>query len=127
MMVKLKSAFAEWVEGERNAEETLNVLVDLLASVQDRLEPLEETEKVLRGQISEVVEKGFGGQAEVRGYGKFAITGPMVRVSYDRSKLDALVTKLVRVNPELAREIANCRSETGVAGGLRISKEKRGK
>lgn len=87
--------------------------------------PLEETKKVLRSHISEVVERQ-GGASELPGYGKFAIRNATITKSYDSKELDALVMDLVKQGlGDVAAAVANCKKESARTGGrLVITKEK---
>lgn len=116
--------YQAWQEGELPDLDALEMMTANLAAIEDSIEPLEETKKVLRAQISEVVERQ-GGAVELPGYGKFAIRNATVTKSYDSKALDALVMDLVKQGlGDVAQAVANCKKESARTGGLVITKEK---
>ncbi len=120
------NTYQRWQDGELSDAEALELLCRQLTSLQDRLEPLQFVEKQLRAWISEVVDRE-GGRAEVAGFGRLQITGAGTTTTYDRRRLDSLVTRLAAEGQsELAQEIAACRKESSRSGGLRIIRDKAG-
>lgn len=118
------NTYQRWQDGDLSDAEALELLCRQLTSLQDRLEPLQFVEKQLRAWISEVVDRE-GGRAEVAGFGRLQITGATTAASYDRRKLDSLVTRLAAEGQsELAQEIASFRKESSRSGGLRIVRDK---
>jgi hypothetical protein len=126
-MKSIQTIYADWQEGDITDQQALEILVKQLAAVEDSLVPLEETKKVLRSHISEVVEHQ-GGNVELPGYGKFAIRNATITKSYDSKELDALVMDLVKQGlGDVAQAVANCKKESARTGGLVITKEKENK
>ena len=116
-----KTTYELWQEGELQGETALPALYQTLASIKDSLEPLEDMQKTVRAQISEVVQRDFNGLANLEGVAQIRITEPSKIISYDWRKLDALVIQLTNAGyHEIARDITQCRSESGRVGGLRI-------
>ena len=62
---------------------------------------------------------------DLAGFGRLEIMPPSVTKGYDKKRLDQLVLDLAADAPELAALIAQCRTESARAGGLRIIREKR--
>jgi hypothetical protein len=116
-----KTIHQSWLDGDIDANTALRVLCGMLNANADRLEPLQETEKILRGQISEVVEH-LGGKVDLEGFGNLQITSASITTSYDARKIDGLVTKLTESYPEIARELASYRKESARTGSLRIKR-----
>lgn len=123
-MLNDKDTYEQWQEGELNDLEALKMLCQQLDSLQDRLEPLQEQEKVIRARISEVVEHQ-GGRAELQGFGSLMITNASLATSYNRKALDDLLDTLQKTNPEIGQALANCRQETARSGSLRITRFKK--
>ncbi len=120
----MQNIYQLWQAGELANEQALEELCQALDTLQDRLQPLQESEQVLRAQISEVVER-LGGRAELAGFGSLNITGASVTSHYDRRGLDKLVERLRdEGQADLAAEIASYRQESARSGGLRISRSK---
>jgi hypothetical protein len=119
-----QSILEQWQEGDLDNEAALTSLCKMLVSVKDSLEPLEDMQKAIRAQMSEIVSY-IGGKASVAGFGELKITEPTITTSYDYHQLDKLVIKLTEAgHADIARSIAECRRETPRAGGLRIDKAK---
>ncbi len=116
--------YQQWQAGELKDQDALEALIDWLNRVQDSLKPLEETEKLVRAQLSEVVERQ-GGRSTIKGFGNLSITRPTVTARYDRQGLDRLVERLQSEGQtELAGEILAFRSESMRSGYLQISRAK---
>jgi hypothetical protein len=114
--------FDKWQDGELTDQHFLEASSRRLANLQDSLEPLQETEKVIKNQISLVVER-LGGKANVPGFASFVITEPGQTVSYDSQKLDRLVAALISEGETaLAQNITACRKVGSRVGYLRITK-----
>jgi hypothetical protein len=123
-MSDYKTTYQLWEEGELTADDALDKLVASLDAVKDRLEPAQAEEKILRDQISMVLEHVTGGKkAQVRGY-ELIITEPGVTVSYDSKALDKLVIRLMEDYPAIAADIRACRKESSRAGSLRVTKSR---
>lgn len=122
-MVQIATTYQQWKENQIGSADALSRLVGQLDSIDDQLDPLEEHKKVLRAQISEIVED-LGGKVELPGYGALHNMSPSVTASYNREKLDGLVARLVATHPEIAQQISACRTESVRAGSLRITKAK---
>lgn len=116
----MESIYKQWQNGEISDKEALDALVEALNRVQDKIVPLQETEKILRVYLSEVVER-LGGRTEVEGFGLLQITSASLNARYDRKGLDELVGRLrYEGHADLADEIASYRQESSKAGGLVI-------
>jgi hypothetical protein len=121
------TTFKQFQEGEITPQHALAQIAQQLGSLQDRLEPFQEAEKLLRAQASEIVSY-LGGKADVDGFGTFTITAPSQTVSYDSKEMDRLVARLIsQGDTGLAQMITNCRKEGSRAGALRINRTKPGK
>lgn len=114
-----KTTFELWMEGDLDADSALQTLCEMLNSNADRLEPLQETEKILRGQISQIVEYK-GGKVDLEGFGNLMITGASVTTSYPAKDVDALVAKLAGMEGYewVAKELSGMRKESARAGGV---------
>jgi hypothetical protein len=111
-----------WQDGELRDQEFLDRAARRLASLQDNLEPLQATEKIIRSHISIVVDR-MGGKANVPGFASFVITEAGLTVTYDSSRLDKLVAALISEgNIEMAQRLTACRKEGSRSGSLRITK-----
>ena len=116
-----KLTFDRWNEGELSDEQTLRELLEALEQVKDRLEPLEAETKKLREQLSIVVYR-MGDRVDVPGYGRVENTAPTLTVSYDRTRLDNLVSALLKEgHRELAERINECRRESPRSGYFKIT------
>jgi hypothetical protein len=117
--------YRDWQDGTTPDQEALESLVWHLSVLEDNIEPLEATRKVLRGYISEVVERQPNSAVELVGYGKLAIRSASVTKSYDSKALDALVMRLIQEGQtELAQAVALCKKESSRVGGLVITKDR---
>lgn len=135
--------YAQWEAGELRSDEAIPLLVKQLANLQDRLEPLQHTEKAIRAQLSVMVDN-VGGKFEVPGYGKLNITSAGTTVTYDRKELDKFTAALEHEILELTLsgheseeyertridalvavvgKLKSCRKESSRSGGLRILKD----
>jgi hypothetical protein len=127
MLVKSNNPFEKFKDGEITGQVALDQIARHLDLIQDNLEPLQATEKVLRQQASEIVDY-LGGKADVAGFGTFTITAPSQTIQYDSKELDRLVVHLISGGyEELAKQITSCRKESSRAGSLRINRAKPGK
>ena len=116
--------FDLWQDGEITDDEFLEKTTNRLMAVQDSLEPLAETEKILKGHISLVVERQ-GGRASLPGIASFVNTAPALTVTYDAQQVDRLVAELTTEGHfELAQRLTACRKKGSRAGYLRITKAK---
>ena len=123
-MTQTLTPFEAWHQGDMAAEATLTELCRQLTAIEDRLDPMQETVKVLRSQISTVVAT-LGDKAEVTGFGKLENTPPTRIASYDKAELDRLVIQLsAEGHAEIAQAIARCKRETPRTGSLRITRTK---
>jgi hypothetical protein len=121
------TTFKQYQEGEITPQHALDQIARQLDSLQDQIEPLQATEKILRQQASEITE-ALGGKADVDGFGTFTITAPSQTVSYDSKEMDRLVARLIsQGDTGLAQMITNTRKEGSRAGSLRINRTKPGK
>jgi hypothetical protein len=126
-MIIPTTTFKQYQEGEITPQYALDQIARQLDSLQDQIEPLNATEKVLRQQASEIVDY-LGGKADVAGFGTFTITAPSQTIQYDSKELDRLVVHLISSGyEELAKQITSCRKESSRAGSLRINRAKPGK
>jgi hypothetical protein len=126
-MIIPTTTFKQYQEGEITPQHALDKIARQLDSLQDQIEPLNATEKVLRQQASEIVDY-LGGKADVAGFGTFTITAPSQTIQYDSKELDRLVVHLISSGyEELAKQITTCRKESSRAGSLRINRAKPGK
>jgi hypothetical protein len=126
-MIIPTTTFKQYQEGEITPQYALDQIARQLDSLQDQIEPLNATEKVLRQQASEIVDY-LGGKADVAGFGTFTITAPSQTIQYDSKELDRLVVNLIQAGyEELAKQITHCRKEGSRAGSLRINRAKPGK
>lgn len=122
--VSLEDIYREWQAGDLPDQGALESLVWHLGVLEDNIEPLEATRKVLRAYISEVVERQ-GGNVELPGYGRFQIRSATITKSYDAKALDQLIIRLTMEGQvELAQAIAVCKKEGSRNGGLVVTKEK---
>jgi hypothetical protein len=126
-MIIPTTTFKQYQEGEITPQHALDKIARQLDSLQDQIEPLNATEKVLRQQASEIVDY-LGGKADVAGFGTFTITAPSQTIQYDSKELDRLVVHLISGGyEELAKQITSCRKESSRAGSLRINRARPGK
>jgi hypothetical protein len=126
-MIIPTTTFKQYQEGEITPQYALDQIARQLDSLQDQIEPLNATEKVLRQQASEIVDY-LGGKADVAGFGTFTITAPSQTIQYDSKELDRLVVHLISGGyEELAKQITSCRKESSRAGSLRINRARPGK
>jgi hypothetical protein len=126
-MIIPTTTFKQYQEGEITPQHALDKIARQLDSLQDQIEPLNATEKVLRQQASEIVDY-LGGKADVAGFGTFTITAPSQTIQYDSKELDRLVVHLISSGyEELAKQITSCRKESSRAGSLRINRARPGK
>lgn len=123
-MKSIQAIWDEWQNGDIEDKEAIKELASQLSAVEDSLEPLEATRKVIRDYLSIVVERQPGSKFNLRGFGNLSIRDATITHSYDTKVLDNLITKLVLDYPEVAQQIAACRKESSRAGGLYIIKEK---
>ncbi len=122
-MENSKSIVEQWQDGEMSSEVALEMLCHSLDAVQNELAPLQGLEKQTRDQLSQIVERGFEGKAQVQGFGSLKITEPVQLISYDRKELDELVIELVgQGQSELAQRIQSFRRESSRIGSLRIDR-----
>jgi hypothetical protein len=123
-MKTIEKIWNDWQNGEIEDKEAIKELTRQLAVVEDSLEPLEATRKVIRDYLSVVVEQQPGSKITLKGFGNLSIRNAVTTHSYDTKSLDNLIAKLVIDYPEVAQQIAICRKESSRAGGLYILKEK---
>ena len=116
--------FEDWQAGDASSDVALRALTRDLGEVESQIAPLEAERAALRDQISQVLER-MGGRVDLAGFGRLEIMPPSVARGYDKKRLDQLVLDLAADAPELAALIAECRTESARAGGLRIIREKR--
>lgn len=117
------TTFDDWADGRMNDADALRALCRDLGEVESQLAPLEAERQQLRDQISRVLDRA-GGKAQIAGFGGLEITSPSIVRSYDKKALDRLLLDLASEAPEMAARIAQCRTESARAGGLRITREK---
>lgn len=117
------STFEDWQEGLVPDMDALRVLCSDLGEVESDLAPLQEQREALRAQIGEVVARR-GEAVEIAGFGRIEIAPAAIVRGYDKRRLDALLVDLAGEAPEVARRLAECRTETARAGSLRITREK---
>lgn len=118
-----KAVFEQWQEGEVSAEATIETLCQELVAVEDKLEPLEQTVKAIRANLSEVVERAYSGKAIVQGFGQLKITEPSQSVTYPREKIEKLILQLVKEgHPDIAERITQCNTTKSITGSLRIDR-----
>lgn len=120
-----KAVFEQWQEGEVSAEATIETLCQELVSIEDRLEPLEQTRKAVRANLSEVVERAYSGKVTVEGFGQLKITEPSQTVTYPREKIEKLILQLIKEgHAEIAERITQCSTTKFTSGSLRIDRLK---
>jgi hypothetical protein len=118
-----QTTFERWQSGDITPDQALDEYTQVLASLEDRIEPLTATKEAIRGYISQIVDY-VGGSAKSNGY-EMIITNASVTRSYDSRKLDALVAQLMADGYyEVAKKVADCGKDSSRAGGLRITKSK---
>jgi hypothetical protein len=123
-MISIERVYQDWLTGEWEDREFLDFLAAQLSSIEDSIVPLEDTKKVLRAHISEVVERQ-GGDVKLEGYGRFQIRSATITKSYDAKALDQLIIELMMNGQvEVARAIGSCKKESSRTGGLVITKAK---
>lgn len=115
--------FDDWQEGVITDHAALYALCADLGGVETQLEPLQAQREVLRSAIGKVLAR-LGGREMVPGFGRLELTAPSIVRGYDRKRLDELIITLTTREPEIAAQIAQCRTETQRAGGLRIERER---
>jgi hypothetical protein len=126
-MIIPTTTFKQYQDGDITPQHALDQIARQLDSLQDQLEPLQATEKVLRQQASELTET-LGGKAEVAGFGTFTNTAPSQTVSYDHKKVEGFISKLLSMGyTDFATELNSYKKEGSRAGSLRIVRNKPGK
>lgn len=118
-----------WQDGDATDIEAILQLYVLLGQLEGEiLKPAENFREILRIRIGQAVAH-YGTPLELRGLGRFEITGPAIVKGYDRAKLNDLITELARDGRYAAiiEAIEACQTETQRAGSLRITREKPGK
>ena len=121
-MTTQTDAFQAYTDGDLEPSRALRALWSDLREVESELAPLEAQRQQLRDQIGQIVARH--GSATIAGLGTAAITNPSVVTSYDKAKIERLLTELAQTHPELAARLAQCRVETSRAGSLRLTSEK---
>lgn len=120
-----KNVFEQWQNGDISAELAVETLCQELVSIEDKLEPLDETRKVIRANLSEVVESAYSGKAIVQGFGQLKITEPSQSVTYPREKIEKLILQLVKEgHADIAERITQCSTTRFTSGSLRIDRLK---
>ncbi len=115
--------FEDWRDGLIADADALRALCRDLGEVESQLAPLDAERTQLRDQISRVLDRA-GGKAEIAGFGKLELSAPAIVKSYDKKRIDELLIALTAEAPEIAARIAQCRTESARAGGLRVTREK---
>jgi hypothetical protein len=118
----VKDAYTEWEEGNLEVGAALRATWSDLREVESQLAPLEAERQRLREQVGRLVAE-VGGEVTVRGLGRAMITNPSITTTYDKKKVERLLTRLAESHPELAAELAACRTESARAGSLRLMPE----
>lgn len=113
--------FEEWEAGALTDREALRTIWSDLREIEDPIAALDRERERLRDQISQIVART--GPISLPGLGSAQITAPSVAVTYDRQRLERLVSEIARSYPELAARIVACRREQERSGGLRIVPE----
>lgn len=121
-MTTQTDAFQAYQDGDLAPTSALRALWSDLRETESELAPLEAQRQQLRDRISQIVARH--GNMTITGLGSAALTSPSVVTSYDKAKIERLLTELASSHPELAARLAQCRVETSRAGGLRLMSEK---
>lgn len=121
-MTTQTDAFQAYQDGDLEPSKALRALWSDLKETESELAPLEAQRQRLRDQISQIVARH--GNMTIAGLGSAALTSPSVVTSYDKAKIERLLTELAQTHPKLAARLAQCRVETSRAGGLRLMSEK---
>lgn len=114
--------YEAYQNGDLEPSKAIRALWSDLREVESDLAPLEAQRSALRDQIGEIVARN--GPINLSGLGSAAITNPSVTITYDRARVERLLTELAQTHPELAARLAACRVETSRAGSLRLTSEK---
>lgn len=117
------SQYALWIEGNATTQQAATELAAQLKVVQFEKEQIEECERILRTQLSEVVASH--GEPMVALGLRFELTAPSVVVSYNRADVERFVLQLVEDGyAPLAQQLQQLAKKSERAGSLRVSKEK---
>lgn len=119
-----QNIYGAWLDGDATVTEALRALCNDYEELDDTYKQFEGMREQTRQQISHVVSKMDGEQAEVEGFGVLRITPPSVVKGYDKAKIQELINDLIADHPDIAARLAACETKTMRAGGLRIEREK---
>lgn len=115
-------AFQAYTDGDLEPSKAIRALWSDLRETESELAPLEAQRAQLRDQIGQIVARH--GNVTITGLGSAAITSPSVVTSYDKAKIERLLTELAATHPDVAAALLACRVETSRAGSLRLTSEK---
>lgn len=116
--------FEQWQNGEIPPEKLLSMLCQQFAYLDDISKQIDERNKILREQFSQIVAY-LGGNIEIPQFGKLSFTEPQLSVSFDRKGLEKFMADLeANDNIEMAQAIAAYRTESLREGGLRINRNR---
>lgn len=121
-----QNVYGAWKDGDATAMEALRSLCDDYEELDQTYKQFEAQREVVRVQISEVLARVEGEQAEIKGFGTLRITAATLGHKWDGMALTTLAAELENVGLDgIAKRIMACRSNTSRSGGLRIEREKR--
>lgn len=100
-------------------------LLSELSEIESELTSYTRQRDDLRARISELVEKS-GGKVVLPGFARAEIRSPSVVESYDRGKVDEMITTLESAGLMiLADELRQCKQRSARAGGLSVTFERK--
>lgn len=121
----MQEIYDQWKAGKLTLDQAFHLMSDEYGEIDSTYEITKKEYELARALISEVVAY-LGGKAEVKGYADFIITSSSRSMSWDKERLDELLQSLRETDPELAKELEQCRKETTRSGGLQVRPKKKG-
>ncbi len=123
MTLVRQNIYAAYLDGDVSAMEALRSLCSDYEEVEQSYRDFDGVRNQLREQISTVLLK-LDGKATVPGFGKLALTEPVITKGFDKVLIQALINELVEEYPDIAARIVACGTKSARTGGLRIERER---
>lgn len=115
--------YSLWIEGLASPQQAATELAAQLKDVQFHKEQIEERERIIRNQLSDVVASH--GQPIIAMGLKLELTAPGVTVTYPKADVEQFILRLLEDGQgELAIQLQGLAKRSERAGGLRVTKEK---
>ncbi len=118
-----QNIYSAYLDGDVGPMEALRSLCSDYEEVEQSYRDFDGVRNQLREQISTVLLK-LDGKATVPGFGKLALTEPVITKGFDKALIQALINELVEEYPDIAARIVACGTKSARAGGLRIERER---